>query len=237
MSENLTIAERVSAAKAEIGPVPKNAFNQHGKYKYASVDDVYHAVRPVMAKHGLDCKLTRTEKAIVESAKGTPWLHLTYEVWLEAAGVAEARQVRDIALPLTGPQAFEAAVSYVKKQYLRGRFEIETGEYDADETAPATADDPVPAAAPAPTGRWEQGDDLVYTWEGEGEPDDPAYRSLYALLAKALQPREWTPAEAEAAHKFAEANRKVIGTLPDGGRKKIEEYWSALPDPETGEVA
>ena len=40
------------------------------------------------------------------------------------------------------------------------------------------------------------------------------------MLAKALKPREWTPAEAEAAHKFAEANRKVIGTLRTGAGKR-----------------
>ena len=145
-----TIADRVAAVKAEIRAVPKNATNNHANYKYASVDDVYHAIRPLMAEHGLDCKMTRIDKEVVKGTKST-WLHMTFHIWLEAPGLTEEPQVRDIALPLTGPQSFEAAVSYLKKQYLRGRFEIETGEYDADEIAPATKDEPVAAVAATAT--------------------------------------------------------------------------------------
>lgn len=231
MSSELSVSERVCAAKLDLGPVPKSAYNQHGKYNYASVDDVYHAVRPVMGKHGLDLHIDLTERAIVESAKGTPWVHLTALVWLDGDA---AKVTRYLALPLTGPQTFEAAVSYFAKQFLRQRLEIETGEYDeADmpkETPPQPAAAPPEPAPPPVSGRWVRGEDGAYAWDGEGEPDDAGWRELYAILALAMQPRDWMLEEAVAAHRTAEANRGLIGKLPDAGRSKIEEMWAALPE-------
>ena len=238
--EKRGLIERISAVRAAVKPLVLSEQNPHGRYKYAGIDQVYDMLRPIMAAQQVDLRIDilTSETERVPNAKGgeSVWLRLSAALNLACPEEAEDPVTRHLFLPLTGPQSFEAAISYLAKQFLRQRFQLATGEDDADATAPQDAV-PEQERQPAQDGRWVQGEDLAYEWDGEGEPDDAAYRSLYALLAKALQPREWTPAEAEAAHKIAEANRKIIGTLPDGGRKKIEEYWSALPDPETGEVA
>ena len=226
------LADALAVAQGEFPPIPLDGEAtipmKNGKsfgFKYATLPAILGIVRPILSKHyisvvqiindGALCTQLRYRDEMIESRIPMP------------ANVADWK-------------AFGGAITYARRYALVAMLGI-AGEEDADATIADDAEGSPPPASqerqPAPAGRWEQGDDLVYTWEGEGDPDDAGYRALYTLLAKALQPRDWTPAEAEAAHKFAEANRKIIGTLPDGGRKKIEEYWSALPDPETGEVA
>ena len=142
-----TVSQRVCEAKIEIGAIPKNGYNPHGKYKHSTVDDVYHACRPVLAKHGLDLRLDIISTETMTSAKGSQWVHVKARMGFDG----EELQGREMILPVTGPQTFEIVNSYLQKQYLRARFQIETGEYDEQEM---TKDDPPakpkPAPAPAP---------------------------------------------------------------------------------------
>ena len=232
-----TIADRVASVKNAIKAIPKNATNTHANYKYASVDDVYHALRPLMAEYGLDCKMTRVEKEVIKGPKST-WLHMTFEIWLEAPGLTEDPQVRDIALPLTGPQSFEAAVSYIKKQYLRGRFEIETGEYDADEIAPATEDQPVPTARPVtlPPVEYVFGDEgLLKTSTPIEKPEGATDQAWKTHLGRALYTRMQIylakPARigsADLLKEVFEKNMPAINDLiPPTGIKALEAQYNS----------
>lgn len=51
MSE--AIYEAMAAAFAEMPGVPRNGKNPHFQSRYATLDDIVNAVRPVLAKHGL----------------------------------------------------------------------------------------------------------------------------------------------------------------------------------------
>lgn len=186
-----SISERVCAAKAEIAAIPKNGYNPHGKYKHSTVDDVYHAIRPVLAKHGLDLKLDIARAEVVNSAKGSPWVHIEASIGFDG----ETAQRRFLMLPLTGAQAFEAANSYLQKQFLRARLQIETGEYDEEdmgkEAPPAPSpkrEPPKPIAAQPPTDH-ETGEVLPPCLIGvpntaDGKPD---WMTWGATLAAALK--------------------------------------------------
>ena len=137
--KSLSVSERVCLAKSAVGTVPKNGYNKHGGYKHATVDDLYDAVRVILAEHNLDLKLSIVDSQIIESSKGTPWIHLAAELGFEG----EAPQRRLLALPITGPQTYEMIHSYLQKQYLRARLEIPTGEYDEVDMVP----DSVPVSA------------------------------------------------------------------------------------------
>lgn len=138
----LTITARVCAVKKDLGPVPKNGYNSHGKYHHSTTDDVYHAVRPLMAKHGLDLRISIVSREMVEYKKydhhgnETTGYRLDYEfgIRLEAidGSVEDATDRRFLSLPYTGPQTDETAMSYASKQYLRQRFQIETGDFESE---------------------------------------------------------------------------------------------------------
>ena len=220
-----SLTQRVAYVKGELEAVPKNATNHHGKYKYASVDDVYHAVRPLMAEVEIDIKLDLVEKQVAENSKGTQYLHLTAKIWLESPGEKEEPQTRYLALPLTGPQTFEAAVSYLAKQFLRQRFCIETGEYDADDVAPAT--EPVPQPSPP---KWTL-DEATMDLKCSGDPDSQAAkRALFAELRVIMTSDKWTPETAKRARAIAENNHLLIGALPPRGQDSIKELWNAIPE-------
>lgn len=125
---DLSITERVSKAKAKIEGVEKNEENKFAKYKYASVDDVYAATREALAENQLDIVMTEERTEIKLDIGKSPYLMATYKIGF----VGEEQQQRTCCLPFTGAQTFEAAVSYVQKQWLRQRFQIPTGEKDAD---------------------------------------------------------------------------------------------------------
>ena len=223
----MPLTRRVAHVKRELEAVPKNATNHHGKYKYASVDDVYHAVRPLMAEVEIDIKLDLVEKQVAENAKGTQYLHLTAKIWLESPGEKEEPQTRYLALPLTGPQTFEAAVSYLAKQFLRQRFCIETGEYDADDVAPATEKDPVPPPAPV---KWTI-DEATLELTCSGDPESQAaQRALFAELRAIMQRDPWEPETAKRARAIAEANHLLIGSLPPRGMEMIKDMWNSIPE-------
>ena len=122
------ITERVCKAKGEIEKVSRNAYNSFAKYNYASVDDVYDEVRGKLAEHQLDIIMTENKIEIQRDDKRTPYLFATYKIGF----VGEEPQIRSCSMPFTGAQTFEAAVSYVQKQWLRQRFQIPTGERDVD---------------------------------------------------------------------------------------------------------
>jgi hypothetical protein len=66
---------------------------------------------------------------------------------MHESGAVSAPMRRSLAMPITGPQTYGAAQSYVEKQFLRQVFKIPTGEKDADETAQGEDAPSRPAAA------------------------------------------------------------------------------------------
>ena len=112
---------------------PKGQFNNFGKYKYRSCEDIVEAVKPVLAKH--DCWLNITDDIV---GPATP----DGRVYVKAiASVMEDNQVIATASafarePLTKKgmdesQITGAASSYARKYALNGLFAIDDTK-DAD---------------------------------------------------------------------------------------------------------
>lgn len=111
--------------------------NPHGSYRYVSVDKFYAIVGPLMTDAGLMVMIDETAAEVRDGAKGNPWLFTQYSmVFVHESGAMSPPMRRSCALPISGPQAFGAAQSYIEKQFLRQCFKIPTGDQDADAVAP-----------------------------------------------------------------------------------------------------
>jgi hypothetical protein len=130
------IGAAIIAVKKQIRQIGVDEKNPHGGYAYVSVDRMYQVIGPMMAEAGLALLIDEAEADIRESAKGTPWLFTRYALrFMHESGVVSPPLMRSCALPISGPQAFGAAQSYIEKQFLRQVFKVPTGEKDADMTA------------------------------------------------------------------------------------------------------
>lgn len=199
-----SVSDRVCHAKAEVKAIPKNGYNPHGKYKHATVDDVYNALRPILAKHNLDLKLDIVEDELIErtstdargEARTVTWVRVKALIGFDG----ENPQGRPFAIPVTGPQTFETINSYLQKQYLRARLEIETGEYDEQDM---TEDSP-----PAPTHITEKQVNTLNAAIVEVGADRAAYLKYLGVYdLKDLPAKDFAKAMAALEAKGAEAAR------------------------------
>jgi hypothetical protein len=155
------IAAAVIAVKMGVARIGFDERNEHGRYNYASVDKFYTAVRPLESEAGLAVILDETSFDVREGAPNSSgtrasWAFLSYDVWLvEKGGAMWGPMRRHWAGPVTGPQTFGAAESYVRKAFTRGLYMVPTGEKDGDENAPRddapTTKGVTRSAAPRPT--------------------------------------------------------------------------------------
>ena len=167
------IAAAIIAVMKQVKQLGHDERNQQGGYNSVSVDKMYATLGPIMADAGLALLIDESETNVRANEKtGNPWLFASYDCrFLHESGAISPVMRRSIAMPISGPQAFGAAQSYVEKQLLRQVFKVPTGERDADATAPqedapesrsagrtaqggapaATAGHGRPQAAPAPS--------------------------------------------------------------------------------------
>jgi hypothetical protein len=130
--ETLTIQEKLLKVQAEL-KAPKNQYNSFGKYKYRNQEDILEAVKPLLAKYGLNLIIT---DATMEVA-GLAFINATAKIFdAEArteiavsaqAGIDPDRKGMDIA------QSFGSSSSYARKYALNGLFLIDDTK-DADST-------------------------------------------------------------------------------------------------------
>jgi len=133
------IAAAIIAVKKQVKQLGTDDKNDHGKYSFVSVDKFYERIGKLMAEAGLALLIDETSTDVRGSEKsGSPWLFAQYTLsFMHESGAMSAGLRRSIALPISGPQAFGAAQSYIEKQFLRQVFKVPTGEKDADDTAPS----------------------------------------------------------------------------------------------------
>lgn len=156
------IASAIVTVKGQVRALGYDDKNQHGGYRYVSVDKFYDTLGVIMAKAGLFVLMDEIASDVKEGAPNrdgrvTPWLFVRYEIrFAHASGALSHPVHRSLAQPISGPQSFGAAQSYIEKQFLRQVFKIPTGEKDADaednsETAEPVRAAPQRKAAPPPS--------------------------------------------------------------------------------------
>lgn len=80
------IYELIPKVMADIGSVSKDRKNEAQKYSFRSIEDLYLAAQPAMAKHGIFCApevIERTEyrfEKINDYGKSTTWVHVMLKV-------------------------------------------------------------------------------------------------------------------------------------------------------------
>jgi hypothetical protein len=139
------IAEALQAASAEMPDLRKGEQNKYANYAYASIDDFYREVVPVMLRHGLTWR-TRQISYTVEPKH----IVAEYEMDLIHRGGAMLPNYFNCTIvhPLAGAQTSGSALSYAEKIFMRSVFKVATGEPDADAT-----DNTTQAAAQMPATR------------------------------------------------------------------------------------
>lgn len=210
------LVERVAKVRAALEAVPKNGFNKHGGYPFANVDDVYHATRKIMAKHEVEvhAHFDRIETKTRPGKKGDVlWLFVWSECWLSCPEGSERPVGRFHGTPYSGPQSSEAVTSYLVKQFLRSRLQLETGEYDVDE---------LPHEEPPPRGTFAVGPDLKLMEDGAFADERDALRAAYIAM------RDHAAARPEDAKAMLAANVALIERMPDGGKACA----ALVPDPQ-----
>lgn len=178
---------------------PKGQYNNFGKYKYRSCEDILEAVKPILNEVG--CTLTLSDEIILIGDR----YYIKATARLKGEGVDEtatayAREDLD-KKGMDGSQITGTASSYARKYALNGLFCIDdTKDADTDEYAkqtskqkPATTSTPASDSAPVKT---------------EKEVFDPSHplwqRALDKMVAgkgsiKDLQKKYTIPASAEKA--------------------------------------
>ena len=133
------IAEAVAAVMGKIEKLDKDEKNDHGGYKFASIDGFLEAVRPLCAEFGLVIVQDEDEISMKEGTgkdgKASNWIYMRFSFTLaHTSGVTwDYRPKRSIMVPAKmGPQAFGAGQSYTLKNFERSLFKIATGEPDPE---------------------------------------------------------------------------------------------------------
>lgn len=239
------------AALGEIHRLKKDDKNDHGKYKYVSVDDVKDHIRPILAKHNLIVTVSERafEIVMVSSRNGdTTSAKITFDITIHHIdGGSLPPDSITILLPYTGAQTAGAARSYAVKEWAKGTLLVSTGEKDhieggVDADAYKQQDYTKPRDDKTAHQARQDGDDEAFKKiqsglhkiEKEGSMED------LALFWKNNQPslrsmkRSWvadlTKMKDELKAKFEEAARKPLD------HPSTEDQFTDNHDPDTGEV-
>jgi hypothetical protein len=213
MSANL--AKAVCGVMAEVKRLAKDARNNHGGYDYVSVDDFKDSIRPLLAKHGLDARITEVSHSIeqleTKSGKSVSAV-FTFEIRLRhTSGEQDEPERTTVMLPHTGAQTTGAAKSYALKEWLKGRFLVSTGEKDAD--------------ADAMPPEQYTGGSISHRATAARMPKreaSPIYTQLVTELRKATT--------TEALTQWKELRQKEIDSLPDDWFSHFKRDWQAHKD-------
>lgn len=115
--------EKVQKIQEEL-KAPKNQFNKFGNYAYRSCEDIYNAVKPLLAKYGLVLTVTDELVLIGERYYIKATATLQENAILYIKNVAYARE-EEIKKGMDGSQITGASSSYARKYALNGLFLID----------------------------------------------------------------------------------------------------------------
>ena len=131
MAEKKNLTEKLINAQAEL-KAPKGQYNNFGKYKYRSAEDILEAVKPINAKHGV--LLTITDEPVLVGdwhyIKATATITDGTESIVVTAYARESFNKKG----MDDSQITGTASSYARKYALNGLYLIDdTKDADTDE--------------------------------------------------------------------------------------------------------
>lgn len=241
------IAAAIIEIMGEVQKLQKSEHNQHGNYDFASIDAFLNAMRPLCAGKGLAILADEVDEEMIISGekeyKGNKTIQyqtrVKYHVYLMHKSGAMAGPVsRHVTLPYIGAQTSGSAQSYMLKQFMRGLFQIATGDKDdpdfrapygeeegrsqgkneqrPNRNAPPSNPEPEPPKKPAPH---------VITI---CEPDESGVAMATAEdLKKFAQKLKWFYDHSETAgelEKWKELNSKSVGLLTLSKKEKAVKW-------------
>lgn len=232
------LASRIAQVMKAVRSLAHDACNTHSDYNYASADKFYQALQQPLAEAELvvrcdevDCRLFT-----VPNREGRPMLHARFVYELGFVGYPGTER-RSLVLQVIGPQSFQAAETYARKYWLRGKFLVATGEADDVDAEPRYgADNPAPVPAPpAAVAATDEGPSADVAPSTEGVPDLAAdlpddfaseldrQRHLYRAFGTAMQ-----AADDPAA--VVDGNRSLWGDIPETGRVQLLKHFDLDPE-------
>jgi len=116
--------------------------NKFAHYSYTSIDTFLEAMGPLLAEAGLFILPEEESLEIVETEKkdrdGTSaWLRVKWAFIIgHSSGVIYGPLHRSVTVPASGAQAYGSAQSYALKQFMRGLFQVPTGDSDDPDSQP-----------------------------------------------------------------------------------------------------
>lgn len=139
-TNELAMAPAIAAAIVKvIGAVKRlqrTEENKFQKYAYTSIDGFLEVTGPLCAAAGLFILSEETEKEISQAPKAdregtTNFLTIRWAFTLcHSSGAIYGPLHRTVTVPAAGAQAFGSSQSYALKQFMRGLFQIPTGDND-----------------------------------------------------------------------------------------------------------
>lgn len=145
-----TIPYRLAWVSSRIGGISKDRRNDHFKFKFVSVDQIYGIVKKWMNLAGLTPWMNEVEIKTLDKGVYAFKYELGFTVPGMIAPSPEARQSKSFIGNYSNPQMAGAIDSYLNKYFIRRVLYLETGEEDADFYQDKDAKAAVPTAVKEP---------------------------------------------------------------------------------------
>lgn len=170
------ITAAISKVMGGVKKLNKSALNAYAGYKYASADDFFETIGPMMAAANLVIVANQVEWEIrsFSAPKGERhMLFVTFDFIFASGGDTWQMPLRrTVSIEAGGAQQWGALQTYAEKQFLRQLFKVPTGEPDADADEPIK-DVPLPKVVPVlAVGREDVVSNFLNTLAGKQTPED-----------------------------------------------------------------
>jgi hypothetical protein len=137
------IGKAIATVMRDVGTIPKNGYNAFHKYHYVRMEDLLHAVTPLMGAAGMAIIQSEVDIKQVENRVAVTYeftiVHESGETWPPArqTGMSNARDSKGN----WDDKCLNKCHTSARKYFLSALFQVPAGDFDdADETPPEKAD-------------------------------------------------------------------------------------------------
>lgn len=156
---------------------PKNQYNDFGRYKYRSCEDILEAVKPLLSKYV--CTLTISDKIITVNDRSYVEATATFSDGNSIINITASAREEQTKKGMDGSQITGASSSYARKYALNGLFLIDDNK-DSDGTNKHESYEQQIKAAKTVK-------ELEEIWHGLNESQQQKYKTLVTNLKTKLK--------------------------------------------------